>query len=181
VENINALLKVPLVQSLIYFSDETTYEVADNVAAGYVATMAVIPIIYETDPSSATAIETAMKLDDPSWTLASKELEVRSALQVFLSSQASGINCALVTTSGKLCGTVETAYDPDEPMPISDGLYVSTNYVGDRSAIALDVKEIQSFLSQNNADEANRVYTYGEFMRNLFFLLQFIYAQLCCC
>jgi hypothetical protein len=102
-------------------------------------------------------------LDDPSWTLASKELEVRSALQVFLSSQASGINCALVTTSGKLCGTVETTYDPDEPMPISDGLYIPTNYVGDRSAIALDMREIQSFLSQNNADEANRVYTYGEF------------------
>jgi len=163
VENINALLKVPLVQSLIYFSDEITYDVSDNVAAGYVATKAVIPIINETDPSSATTIETAMKLDDPSWTLASKELEVRSALQVFLSSQASGINCALVTTSGKLCGTVETTYDPDEPMPISDGLYIPTNYVGDRSAIALDMREIQSFLSQNNADEANRVYTYGEF------------------
>lgn len=166
VEKINALLKVPLLQSLIYFSDERTYDVADNVAAGYVATMAVIPIINEIDPSSAVTIETAMKLDDPSWNLVTKELEVRTALQAILSNPTSDINCALVSTTGKLCGTT---IDPEEPMPISDGLYVSSNYVGDRSAIALDVKEIESFLSQNNADEATRVYTDGKFVTYSFF------------
>lgn len=168
VENVNALLKVPLMQSLIYFSDETTYNVADTIAAGYVATKAAIPVINEIDSTSATTIETAMKLDDPSWSLATKELEVRTALQTVLSNPTSDINCGLVTTSGELCGIVDSGFDPDEPMPISDGLYVSTNYVGDRSAIALDVKEIQSLLSENNADEATRVYTDGEFRKHSF-------------
>ncbi len=180
VESINALLKVPLLQSLLYFSDETVYGVTDNVAAGYVATTAVIPIINEIDPSSAATIETAMKLDDPSWSL-SKELEVSTALQDVLSNPTSEINCALVSTSGKLCGSA--TFDPDEPMSISNGLYVSTNYVGDRSAIALDVKEIQSFLNENSADEANRVYTNGEFRQKtvtLFLLLHFSHAHMNC-
>lgn len=158
VETVNALLQVPLMQSLIYFSDELTYDDPDNMAAGYVATKAVLPIINGIDPFSADKIEAAMDLVAPSFTLPSKELEVHTALQVVLTNPTSGINCALVTTS--LCGGV--AVVPDEPMAISDGLYISTNYVGDRSAIALDIKEIQSFLSANDADGAKRVYTNGE-------------------
>lgn len=177
VESLNALLKVPLLQSLLYFSDETVYGVTDTVAAGYVATTAVIPIINEIDPSASATIEAAMKLDDPSWSL-SKELEVSTALQAVLSNPTSDINCALVTTSETLCGTVEPTFDPDEPMPISDGLYVPTNYVGDRSAIALDVKEVQSFLRENNADEANRVYRNGEFNQKLITLFLLLHSDM---
>ena len=60
-----------------------------------------------------------------------------------------------------------TEYDPqaipnrDEPMPISDGLYIATTYVGDRSAIALDVKEIKERLEVGDVDEAEFTYKHG--------------------
>jgi len=49
----------------------------------------------------------------------------------------------------------------DEPMPISDGLYIATTYVGDRSAIALDVKEIKERLKVGDVDEAEFTYKHG--------------------
>ena len=49
----------------------------------------------------------------------------------------------------------------DEPMPMSDGLYIATTYVGDRSAIALDVKEIKERLKVGDVDEAEFTYKHG--------------------
>jgi len=50
---------------------------------------------------------------------------------------------------------------PEEPTPISDGLYVATSYIGDKSAIALDVKEIEDRLQVKDVDRATFIYEEG--------------------
>jgi len=171
VESINAHLKVSLIQSLLYFSDSTISGQSDDDAAGYVATMAVLPILNDIDPGSANTIKLAMDFPPTSATLGeSKEDTVHSALtDVFSNPKTDSIvDCSLVTNIEEICnsgtiGDVEPVkpIKPDAPMPISNGLYVATNYVGDRSAISLDVQEIESFLNENNADGADLIYSDG--------------------
>lgn len=201
VESVNALLKVPLMQSLLYFSDPVVSDRPVNDAAGYVASQAVLPIIDSLDEGAAETVEGAMDFSDPTSTAEAREIDVHEALGAMFSSPnaTATLDCDLVTDMSKICkypattsggssatttdgGAVtpgtgtgsgsggattptpdEPVIEPEEPMPISNGLYVASNYVGDRSAIALDVAEIQSYLSENDAEGANHTYSHGEF------------------
>jgi len=211
---INSLLKVPLVQSLFYFSDPRIAENTDTDVGAYVATMAVFPILNDIDPSPAAEIMSAMDFRDSlSPTDGTKEDVVKNSLSiVFSEPKTSGmLDCELITNSNmEMCspsknagedtstpgdgegngdsstpsggdsntlgsGDSNTSSDADEknnldlprpdvkePMPISDGLYVATNYVGDRSAIAQDVQEIKDSLDSNDFDRAKDYYLKGE-------------------
>ena len=187
VEAINAHLKVPLMQSLIYFSHSTIAMHSDDDAAGYVATLAAFPILNDIDPASAETIKSAMDFTTPSTTRpAGKEAMVYSALSdVFSNPKTPGIvDCELVTNFDEIChpdkddvgdnvdpstpedengNVVSGPVEPEKPMPISNGLYIATNYVGDRSAIALDVQEIKDSLEADDADRARDYYNKGEF------------------
>jgi hypothetical protein len=205
VDTIDALLKVPLVQSLLYFSDPENVQ-SDYDAAAYVAMEAVLPTIFNIDPDSAENIKAAMSFDgvsDPD----DDAVDVRNSLQVVLSNPNSGIDCELVMIG--LCdwgvgdsatdtpddgvsdtpdnGVSETPDDevvvtpddegfdvitappdvinPEDPTPIP---FVTSNYVGDRSAIALDMKQIQSAISANDFQGATQIYNNGEFMKYVF-------------
>jgi hypothetical protein len=199
VESIDALLKAPLIQSLIYFADPIISSDPDNVAAEYVATVAVLPILDNIDESSADTIEELL-VASPEMDPESKESGVTNALSVVFSKPeaSSVVDCELVTNFDAICrpdkivdvddgddedqatpdlttpgGSAtpdETApgdtaapevVEPDAPMSISNGLYVSTNYVGDRSAIALDVKEILERFKANDFEEAQHYYNHG--------------------
>jgi hypothetical protein len=184
VESIDLLLKVPLVQSLLYFSDLMSYE-SDYDAAAYVAMEAVMPSIYNIDPDTADAIKSAMSLDK---SLGIGTYDVRSSLQIVLSNPNSDIDCELVSTG--LCDTVvgdsdtDTQVDEGSDMPDDGGFdatddvvteppdninpedptpipFVTSHYVGDRSAIALDVIQIQSAMSDDDFQEATQIYTKG--------------------
>ena len=194
VQNIDNLLNAPLIQSLLYFSDARISDHEDNYAAGYVASMAVLPIVDNIESPSAVSIQSAMNINPGSTVDGNKTAIVQEALfEMFSNPKAGGVvDCALVTSIDGICksgwsgsspvtddssstvindgnggGVVtdvppEEVIEPEKPMPISNGLYVATNYVGDRSAIAKDVAEIKSFLSENDADGATHTYTHGE-------------------
>ena len=205
VDTIDALLKVPLVQSLLYFSDSENVQ-SDYDAAAYVAMKAVLPTIFNIDPDSAENIEAAMSFDgvsDPD----DDEIVVRNSLQVVLSNPNSGIDCELVMIG--LCdlgvgdsatdtpddgvsdtpdnGVSETPDDevvgtpddevtdvipapPDVINPENPTLipFVTSNYVGDRSAVGLDMKQIQSAISANDFQGATQIYKNGELMKYVF-------------
>ena len=226
VEKINALLKVPLVQSLLYFSDAENIQ-SDYDAAAYVAVEAVLPTIFNIDPDSAENIKSAMSFDGVS-NPDGDAIDVRNSLQVVLSNPNSEIDCELVMTG--LCdlgfgdsatdtsvdgvsdtpddGVSDTSDDevfdtpddevvdtpddevvsdtpddggantpddvitappdvinPEDPTPIP---FVTSNYVGDRSAIALDVTQIESAISANDFLGATQIYNNGEFMKYVF-------------
>lgn len=188
-------------QSLLYFSDENIAEHSDDDAAGYVATMAALPIIDDIDPTSASSIKSAMDLTYSGTSGANKPDAVQAALSVVFSNPATDgiVDCDLVTNMDEICnphliddgddgdadtpdigiddpgddGDVDTpdvevpdvlpdkVMEPEAPMPISNGLYVATNYVGDRSAIAHDVEQIQSYLNEGNVDGAMNLYKNG--------------------
>ena len=175
-ESISALFAIPLIQSVLYFSDKSMD--FDNSAAGYVASMAILPIVKDVDPSLAQTIETAMSF--PSSGIShSKSETVYGVFRAMLSNPKSyNIDCILVspTNRNQICdgisdgdlggdGNADTdvgdMIDPDKPMPISDGLYVSTNYVGDRSSIALDVKDIRNALNLKDVTRAKFIYSEG--------------------
>jgi len=180
-ETINAVLKVPLMQSLLYFSDKTILEQSDDDAAGYVATMAVYPILADIDPIPANTIKSNMA-DFRQSPMDSEALEdtVHGALSdVFSNPKTSTIlDCLLVTNLDEICSPDETPdngnpngpvyikpeipVSPEEPMPISNGLYVATNYVGDRSAISLDVQEIRERMKAKKFKRAKEYYNEGE-------------------
>ena len=176
VESIDSLLKVPLIQSILYFSDSTISMQSDDDAAGYVATMAALPILDDIDSSSANTIKSGMDLTaSTSMSSESKEDTVYKALGVVFSNpDTQGIvDCELVTTFNEICNPDKVVVDgggdvqqevqviePEKPMPISNGLYVATNYVGDRSAIAFDIQEIEDNL-QYDVAEAKHVYLHG--------------------
>lgn len=171
VDKINSLLKVPLAQTLLYFSD--TNDVSENDAGAYVAMVAVIPTLDGIDSASADTIETAFDLDDPA-----EEVDVRNSLRVILSNPNSDIYCNLVSTG--LCdadvGDSGTTDDGDkdlivdviqpppnfinasDPTPIP---FVTSNYVGDRSAIAIDVKQIQEAIAKEDFIVASQIYRNG--------------------
>lgn len=144
-ETINAVLKVPLMQSLLYFSDKTILEQSDDDAAGYVATMAVYPILADIDPIPANTIKSNME-DFRQSPMDSEALEdtVHGALSdVFSNPKTSTIlDCLLVTNLDEICSPDETPdngnpngpvyikpeipVSPEEPMPISNGFHVQT-------------------------------------------------------
>ena len=51
--------------------------------------------------------------------------------------------------------------DLEKPMPISNGMYVATSFVGDRSAISKDIDEIKDFLDEGDAEGATHTYVHG--------------------
>jgi hypothetical protein len=186
VGSINLLLKVPLVQSLLYFSDPISDE-SDYDAAAYVAMEAVVPSIHNIDPDTAEAIKSAMSLDK-SLGIGTDDVDVRSSLQIVLSNPNSDIDCELVSIG--LCDTAvgdsdtDTQVDEGSDMPDDGGFdatddvvteppdninpedptpipFVTSHYVGDRSAIALDVIQIQSAMSDDDFQEATQIYTKG--------------------
>jgi hypothetical protein len=55
--------------------------------------------------------------------------------------------------------------DPENATPIP---FVTSNYVGDRSAIALDVKQIQLAINADDFQGATQIYNNGEFMKHVF-------------
>ena len=178
VEAINSLLKVPLVQSLLYFSDSTIATESDDDAAAYVAAMAVLPTLNSINSTSADSIKTAMDFTLSTQPSSDSKMEVvqSSLSDVFASPEAQGVvDCELVTKIEDVCfrpvvdnpDTVEDESKVElikqkEPMPISNGLYVSNNYVGDRSSIALDIQEIEERLKASDFDEATHYYSKGE-------------------
>lgn len=178
VEAINALLKVPLIQSLIYFSDSIISAHPENDAAGHVATMAVLPILNDIDEFSADSIKSAMSftVTSPISSDEKEDVVYDSLSDVFANPKTEGIlDCDLVTNIEQICfpplpDNPDTPEDESEsnvinqeqPTPISNGLYISNNYVGDRSSIALDIKEIEERLGANDVDEAKHYYTKGE-------------------
>ncbi|KAL7554731.1 hypothetical protein ACHAWF_018259 [Thalassiosira exigua] len=180
VASISSLLKVPLIQSLLYFSDSSISDFSENLAAGYVASMAALPIVKDIDSSKADTINSAMDLNAPTPLSAdSKQSTVQTSLSAILSSPESEgvVDCELVSAGFCNLDGVNGAADdgadnevstpepppiePEAPMPISNGLYVATNYVGDRSAIAKDIEEIEERLKVNDFSEAKHYYTKG--------------------
>jgi hypothetical protein len=146
----------------------------------------------------AEAIKSAMSFDEfLESDVASPSLEeddVRPFLRIVLTNPNSDIDCDLVSnglcdvdgdaaTDTPVDGGSDTPVDggsdtpddiiqappdvinPDDPTPIP---FVTSNYVGDRSAIALDVAQIQSAMSVDDFQEATRIYNDGEFLKSFF-------------
>jgi len=177
VDKINSLLKVPLVQSLLYFSDPVI-DIEDNYAGAYVAMQAVIPTLNGIDPATAEDLKLAFDLEDTGFEL--YDYDVRNDLRVLLTNPTSDIYCNLVSTG--LCdadvgdfNATDVEVDDEivtdiiqpppndvinasDPTPIP---FVTSNYVGDRSAIALDVKQIQEAIAINDYVEALEIYRNG--------------------
>ena len=186
VETINSLLKVPLVQSLLYFSDPVNNQ-SDYDDAAYAAMEAVMPTICNIDTVTCNKIESVMSPDE---TPGINATDVRSSLQFVLSHSNSDIDCELVSTGlcDKGVGDLDTDtqvdvdggsdapddlgsdtpddvitappdnINPEDPTPIP---FVTSNYVGDRSAIALDVIQIQSAITIDDFEEATQIYIHG--------------------
>ena len=202
IEDINTLLKVPLMQSLVYFSDYRIRMKSDDDAAGYIATKAVFPILNEIDSRSAETIEIEMDFQEHVDFASKNTTKVPKALKAWFATPGAKdvIDCNLVagSPSAPMCrkndrgdpnapkpdkiknktkeegGTyaptsADTTYMPtyaptinkDKPVVISKGLYVATNYVSDRTAIALDVQEIKESLEGSDVDRATYYYTKG--------------------
>ncbi len=198
VEQVNSLLKVPLIQSLLYFSDTSVSNHQPNDAAAYVASKAVLPILDNTDNDAAETTKFAFDFQQESNTPESINSDVKSAVTTVFANEtfASEIDCASVTNVMSICSggddTGQSTLNPDDgaltppdiddsnpttseentlpdvieetnqPLPISNGLYVATNFVGDRSAIARDIQEIENYLSENDFVGANHTYSHGE-------------------
>jgi len=158
VDTFATLTVVPLMQSLLSFADDS-----DNEPDGYVTSMAIAPVVWDFDDALADKIVSEMAYESNS---PDKKSEVYSAINTMLADEDfKGIACDVISS---LCdGGVDILPEepipikPEEPTPISDGLYVATSYIGDKSAIALDVKEIEDRLQVKDVDRATFIYEEG--------------------
>lgn len=167
-ESIKSLLVVPLIQSILYYVDkDSDLEIAT--VAGYVSTMALSPIIDAIDSTSSETIEAVMTFPPSSLPSGQNKVEtVYNAFRAVLSDQKSFIDCQLVSTIHSMCDQVNAissdveSFNIDEPTTMSNGLYIAKNFVGDRSAIAKDIADIQDFLDSKDVSGAKFVYDHGE-------------------
>ncbi len=111
VGTINALLKVPLVQSLLYFSDPKNVQ-SDNDAAAHVAMEAVLPTIFNIDPDSAKNIKSAMMMFDGIKDPNGDSIILRNSLQVVLSNPNAKTKCEFVKSG--LCNFDGASSTPDD-------------------------------------------------------------------
>jgi len=190
VKSIEKLLAAPLLQSLLYFSDARIADHEDNAAAAYVASQAVLPIVDTVESPSAESIKSVMSIPADSARVETVPSALTSMFQDTKASEvvdcslvtndsgicksSSGSTLTGGTDPGTITsdGSIPTAniddedttaqiVDPEKPMPISNGLYVATNFVGDRSAISKDLEEIKSFLDEKDSEGATHTYTHG--------------------
>lgn len=159
-ESVVAICGVTLIQSALYFADESVDE--DSLAAGDVATMAVLPIVDQIDSASAVFMKTIMTF--PSTADSQEKADTVYASIRTMFKYPTEIDCDLVSNIDELCVTDEPplVIDPEEPTTISNGLYVATNYVADRSAIAFDVKDIEDDINTDDIEGAQLTYVHGE-------------------
>jgi len=158
VDTFATLTVVPLMQSLLSFADDS-----DNEPDGYVTSMAIAPVVWDFDDALADKIvsEMAYKSNSPD-----KKSEVYSAINTMLVAEDfKGIACDVISSlcdgGGDILPEEPIPIKPEEPTPISDGLYVATSYIGDKSAIALDVKEIEDRLQVKDVARATFIYEEG--------------------
>ena len=162
VDTFASLTVVPLLQSLLSFADDS-----DNGADGYVASMAIAPVVWDFDNTLSYKLIDEMAYES---VMPDKKSDVYTAIKTMLSDETfSDISCYVISS---LCddggpGGVDIQteeplpIDPEEPTAISDGLYIATTNIDDKSAIALDVKEIEERLQVNDADRASFIYQEG--------------------
>jgi len=165
-EAIESLLAIPLIQSMLYYADKDS-QIETAGAAGYVSSLAVLPIIDSLDTESSNMVENAMSFPSGSQTSGQSKIEIiYGALKSVLTDPSSFIDCELISNAHPLCDDVQDPnnaipVDVDEPTTISHGLYIAKNYVDDRSAIAKDVEEIQDFVDSKDIEGAKLVYKHG--------------------
>lgn len=162
IDSFAALTVVPLMQSLLSFAD-----VVDNEPDGFAASMAIAPVVYDFDDHLSDKIVSDMAYDIIS---PDKKIEVYNAIKTMLSDEDfEDIACNVISS---LCDEGESGgvdipeeepipIRPEELTPISGGLYVATSFTGDKSAIALDVKEIEERLQVKDVDRATFIYEEG--------------------
>jgi len=160
IDKFGTLTLVPLMQSLLSFADAS-----DNDPDGYVASMAIAPVVWKFDQTIADNIVSKMAYESSS---PDKKSEVYSAINTVLAdNNFKDIACNVISSlcdgggPGGVDITPEEPVKPEEPTPISGGLYVATSYVGDKSAIALDVKEIEERLQVKDVNRATFIYEEG--------------------
>ena len=116
VEQINSLLKVPLIQSLLYFSDTSVSSHQPNDAAAYIASKAAVPILDNTDNDAAETTKFAFDFQQESNTPESMNADVKSALTTIFANEtfAREVDCSLVTNVMSICtGDEETGSIPN--------------------------------------------------------------------
>lgn len=150
------LTVVPLIQSLLSFA-----ETIDNEPDGYVASMAVAPFVWDFNQTLSDKITSRMEYgsrltDDGS----DKKSEVYNAIVATLENQDFK-DIAGDVVPGGTSPEVPVPIKPEEPTPISDGLYIATTYIADKSAIAFDVKEIEERLGVKDVERATFIYEEG--------------------
>ena len=163
IDTFATLTVVPLMQSVLSFAD-----VRDNEPAGYVSSIAIAPVVSDFDQTLSNNLVSNMAYESTS---PDKKEQVYNVLNIMLTSQDfKGIACNVI--SSPLCegggfGGVNVSPEepipikPEEPTPISGGLYVATSFIGDKSAIAFDVKEIEERLQVKDVDRATFIYEEG--------------------
>lgn len=159
-ESITQLCTVSLIQSALFFADESIDE--DKLAAGYVASMAVLPLVNRIDPDAAMVIKEDMRFRTSS--MDGDSTAVIDAFRTVLSNPLSHIECESISNIHRLCDTapdLPASIDPSEASIFSNGLYTATNYVADRASISLDVKDIEDKIKSDWLEQAVDVYTNG--------------------
>lgn len=162
IDSFATLTTVPLMQSLLSFADDN-----DNGPDGYVASMAIAPVVWDFNNALSDKIVSEMAYETNS---PNKKSEVYGAINTMLADEDfEGIACNVISSfcDDGVSGGVDIPSEepipikPEEPTPISGGLYVGTSYTGDKSAIALDVKEIEERLQVKDTDRATFIYEEG--------------------
>lgn len=158
-KSIVQLCTVSLIQSALYFADESSDD--DNLAAGYIASMAVLPFVDEIDPDAATTIKKDLSFRPSS--IDGDSSAVFDAFRTVLSNPLSDIDCEMISNMDRLCDLPDApaSINPDEPSVISDGLYVATSFVTDRSYISLDISDITDKIKSDLRDQAIDLYRNG--------------------
>ncbi|KAL7522638.1 hypothetical protein ACHAWX_007338 [Stephanocyclus meneghinianus] len=157
-KSIVQLCTVSLIQSALYFADESSDD--DNLAAGYIASMAVLPFVDEIDPDAATTIKKDLSFRPSS--IDGDSSAVLNAFRTVLSNPLSDIDCEMISNMHRLCDLdAPASINPDEPSVISDGLYVATSFVTDRSYISLDISDITDKIKSDLRDQAIDLYRNG--------------------
>lgn len=176
VDKISSYLKSALVQNLLYFTDSSVISESDNDIAAYFAAVAIFPFLDEIDETSATTIRDTMDFRKATAGDESKGAIVRAALDEVLSNPKTpgvsdcdyvsfGFACRIgnnVATPGSNANTPVAPIQQEKPMKITNGLYVASSYVGDRTAIAIDVQRIRESLESSDVARATDYYNKGE-------------------
>lgn len=169
-----------LVQSFLVFSIQSDVGADlykdDALAAEFIFSKALLPLIDKVNSTSAATIERNFGSFDTVTTTTQNLASITTALAYSLRGLA--ITCEEVgtpvdnpdytlcmstqdgtTDSGNVPGQVP---NPDTPTDLGDGIYVSSTYVQDRANIAKDISDIQEALSSNSINLAKLVYEDGK-------------------